>query len=208
MRPAVAAAAGSVATIALVVCAGLGYVVITGLRAAPQPSSVEAAVARTVRGLAVPRADARRVNPVSLSPDVLAAGMAHYADHCASCHAADGSGATDLGEGLFPRAPDMRASATQNLTDGELFYVIEHGVRFSGMPAWSTGTPEGETASWQLVRMIRQLPRLTEEERARIEEMMPRSPEAIRQEIAEEHFLSGGEAPPAEPSAAGAGHSH
>ena len=60
MRPAVAAAAGSVATIGLLVCAGLGYVAITGLRAAPQPSSVEVAVARTVRGLAVPRADARR----------------------------------------------------------------------------------------------------------------------------------------------------
>ena len=206
MRPAVAAAAGALVTIGLIVCAGLGYVVTTGLRAAPQPSAAEAVMARRVRALAVPRAVAARVNPVSLSPDVLAEGLAHYADHCASCHAADGSGKTDLGTGLFPKAPDMRERATQNLTDGELFYVIEHGVRFTGMPAWSTGTPEGEAASWQLVRVIRHLPRMTAEERTRVEEMMPRSPEEMRQEIAEENFLSGGEAPPAAPSAGGAGH--
>ena len=202
MRPAVAAAAGSLVTMVLGAAAGLGYVVTTGLRAAPQPSAVEAAIARRVRALAVPRAAAGRVNPVSLSPDLLTEGMAHYADHCASCHAADGSGKTEMGAGLFPKAPDMRESATQQMTDGELFYVIEHGIRFTGMPAWSTGTPEGETASWQLVRVIRHLPRLTAEERARIEQLMPRSAEAIRQEIAEEEFLGGGEPP----SAAHAGH--
>jgi mono/diheme cytochrome c family protein len=195
MRPAIAAVAGSVTTLVVVAAAGLGYVVTTGLRATPEPPAAEAALARSVRGLAVPRAYARRVNPVSLSPDVMAAGLAHYADHCASCHAADGSGKTELGAGLYPKAPDMRAEATQRLTDGELFYVIEHGVRFTGMPAWSTGTPEGETASWQLVRVIRHLPRLTEDERAGIEARMPRSPEEMRRDIEEEEFLSGG-APP------------
>jgi mono/diheme cytochrome c family protein len=196
MRPAVAAAGGSVLTLVLVVCAGTGYVVTTGLRAAPQPSAVEAALARRVRGLAVPRADGRRVNPVSLSPDLLAEGLAHYADHCASCHAADGSGRTELGAGLFPKAPDMRQAATQELSDGELFYVIEHGIRFTGMPAWSTGTPEGATQSWQLVHIIRHLPRLTPDERARVEQSMPRSADAARQEIEEETFLNGGETPP------------
>ena len=191
-----AAAAGAVLTLALVVCAGVGYVVTTGLRAAPQPSAVEAAMARRVRGLAVPRAYARRVNPVSLSPDVLSAGLSHYADHCASCHAADGSGKTELGAGLFPKAPNMREAATQRLTDGELFYVIEHGIRFTGMPAWSTGTAAGETASWQLVHAIRRLPRLTAVERGRMETLTPRSPEAVRQEIEEEEFLNGGDEPP------------
>jgi mono/diheme cytochrome c family protein len=195
MRPAVAAVAGSVATLVAIVCAGLGYVVMTGLRAAPQPSALEAAVARGVRGLAIPRGDRLRVNPVSRSAAVLEEGLAHYADHCASCHAADGSGRTELGAGLFPKAPDMRAEATQRLTDAELFYVIEHGVRFTGMPAWSTGTPDGETSSWQLVHVMRHLPRLSAAEVARIEARMPRSPEAIRQEIEEESFLSGGEPP-------------
>jgi hypothetical protein len=59
------------------------------------------------------------------------------------------------------------------------------------MPAWSTGTAAGEGSSWQLVHFIRELPRLTPEQLARMQELNPRSPEEIRQEIAEQEFLSG-----------------
>jgi hypothetical protein len=94
------------------------------------------------------------------------------------------------------------------MTDGALFYVIAHGVRFTGMPAWSTGTADGESASWQLVHAIRHLPRLTADERARMETLIPRSPEAVRQEIEEEQFLNGGDEPPARRSLGEGGHSH
>ena len=176
--------------------AGIAYVRSTGLDSQPQPGLVEASVARLARGLAISREVASMRNPVTLTPEVLAEGMAHFADHCASCHADDGSGNTALGRGLYPKAPDMRSSATQRLSDGELFYVIEHGIRFTGMPAWSTGTADGETASWQLVHAIRRLPRLTAVERGRMETLTPRSPEAVRQEIEEEEFLNGGDEPP------------
>jgi hypothetical protein len=169
---------------------------------------VEEAVARGVRRFAVPAADARRLNPVAASEAGLAEGLAHYADHCASCHAIDGSGSTDMGRGFFPKAPDMRAAATQGMTDGELFYVIEHGIRFTGMPAWSTGTPDGETSSWQLVRAIRHLPRLRAAEQEKMEALVPRSPEEIRQEIEEEQFLSGGDEPPPRVRPEGGTHSH
>ena len=196
MRPRTAALVGILGTLVVLVAAAIVYARVTGLRASAQPSAVEEAVARGVRRFAVPAAEARRANPVALSDAVLAEGLAHYADHCASCHAIDGSGKTELGRGLFPKAPDMRAGPTQAMTDGELFHVIEHGIRFTGMPGWSTGGA-GETASWQLVHVIRHLPRLSAEERARMETMMPRSPEAIRQEIEEEQFLNGGDEPPA-----------
>jgi mono/diheme cytochrome c family protein len=202
MKTRTAALVGSLGTLAVLAASGLVYARVTGLRASAQPSGVEEAVARGVRRFAVPSAAAGRANPVALSDAVLAEGLAHYADHCASCHAIDGSGSTDMGRGFFPKAPDMRAAATQGMTDGELFYVIEHGIRFTGMPAWSTGTPEGETSSWQLVRAIRHLPRLSAAERARMEALAPRSPEEIRQEIEEEQFLSGGGEPPS------ASHSH
>ena len=71
--------------------------------------------------------------------EAIAEGRAHFADHCASCHANDGSGDTEMGRGLYPRAPDMRLAATQNLEDHELFYIIENGIRLTGMPAWGTG---------------------------------------------------------------------
>jgi mono/diheme cytochrome c family protein len=195
MKSRTAALAGAVGAVLLGGIAGVVYVRVTGLKAAPQPLAFEAAVARQVRRLAISGDDARRTNPVAFTPGVLTDALAHYADHCASCHGNDGSGNTELGRGLFPKAPDMRLPATQQLTDGELFFIIEHGIRFTGMPAWSTGTAAGETASWQLVYAIRHLPRLTAAEMSRMQELTPRSPDAIRQEIEEETFLTGGDVP-------------
>lgn len=189
--------AGAVIAVAIAAAGGVAYVMTTGLSAKAEPMAIEASVAARVKRLAIPSSDARRTNPVAPGPDVLAEGLGHYADHCASCHAIDGSGKTELGRGLFPKAPDMRGPGTQTLSDGELFYIIEHGIRFTGMPGWSTGTEAGTTSSWHLVHAIRHLPTLTAEERSRMEELVPRSPEVIRQEIEEEKFLNGdGDGPP------------
>jgi mono/diheme cytochrome c family protein len=174
----------------------VAYAMATGLDARTHPSELETEIARAVRGLAIPRMVRDRPNPVAFSPEVLADGLAHYADHCASCHGTNGDGNTEMGRGLFPKPPDMRLATTQQLTDGELFYIIEHGVRFTGMPGWSTGTESGENASWRLVHFIRRLPQLTTEDLERLETLMPRSPEEIRQQIEEEQFLKGGDAPP------------
>ena len=159
--------------------------------ARPEPSRTETAIARRLRSLSMPRKAHDQKNPEAETPEVLKAAMHHFADHCASCHANDGSGDTEIGRNLWPKAPDMRAAPTQRLTDGELFYIIEHGVRFTGMPAWSTGTAAGEESSWQLVHFVRELSRLTPGQLARMQELNPRSPEEIRQEIAEQEFLGG-----------------
>jgi hypothetical protein len=84
---------------------------------------------------------------------------------CATATTAVAQGAA-IGRGLFPKPPDMRAAATQSLTDGEIFYIIENGVRFTGMPAFGTGKPDpaGEKQVWQLVRFIRHVPRITPDE--------------------------------------------
>src|ERR1051325_10016763 len=147
-----------------------------GISAKAQPGRVETAVARTMRRLAIPRSARDLNNPVLKSSDVIAEGMAHYADHCAACHANDGSGETEIGLGLYRKAPDMRLPATQSLTDGELFYIIENGVRLTGMPAWSTGHADGETSTWHLVHFIRELPRLSEEQIEEMKRLNPRSP--------------------------------
>ena len=177
------------------VAGAIGYVRVTGLDSRAEPGPIETRVARLIRVVAIPAEVASRRNPVALTPDVLEEGIAHFADHCANCHAADGSGNTELGRGLYPKAPDMRAPATQRLTDGELFYIIEHGIRFTGMPGWSTGTTAGEESSWHLVHIIRHLPQLTGGDVDRIKALMPRSPEDVRQEIEEERFLNGEGAP-------------
>ena len=152
---------------------------------------LEARLARAARGFLIPRAVKETVNPVSQDGEALWDGMEHFADHCATCHANDGSGDTQMGRALFPPAPDMRMEPTQAMSDGELFYVIEFGIPFTGMPAWGTATEDGERASWDLVRFIRHLPDLTDGELKEMEALNPRSPaaDARTQEIAD--FLEG-----------------
>jgi mono/diheme cytochrome c family protein len=177
---------------------GLWYFVNSGVSAKEQPGRVEEFVARRVRSMAIARRAASLTNPVAYSAEVIADGRAHFADHCAICHANDGSGKTAIGEGLWPKAPDMRQPPTQNLTDGELFWIIENGIRFTGMPAWSTDSKEGEEASWRLVHFIRHLPKLTAEEIEEMESLNPKPPSEIRQEIEEE--LRSGKQPAATPA--------
>ena len=183
-----------------VVVSGIGflYFINTGVSAKEQPGRIEEFLASRVRNMAIARRARSLTNPVKESAEVIADGRAHFADHCAVCHANDGSGQTAIGQGLWPKAPDMRQGRTQNLTDGELFWIIENGIRFTGMPAWSTDTEEGEQASWNLVHFIRRLPKLTPEEIKEMESLNPKSPAEVREEIEAEILKSGGK-PSAKP---------
>jgi mono/diheme cytochrome c family protein len=142
------------------------YVRSTGLRGQPEPGALETRMAGALRMLAIPGEDKARTNPLGTSGDVVRPGMEHFARYCAMCHANDGGGKeTTIGKGLYPKPPDSR-DETQRLTDGEIFYIIENGVRFTGMPAFGTGEadPAGEKLAWQLVAFIRHLPRITPDE--------------------------------------------
>jgi mono/diheme cytochrome c family protein len=175
-----------------------------GISARVEPPAAERWMARTLRGWAIPASAQELANPIPSSARALVEGRAHFADHCASCHANDGSGDTKLGRSLYPRAPDMRLPATQRLTDGELYYIIENGVRLTGMPAWGGGgSPE---ASWHLVHFIRHLPKLTADEVAEMEALNPKSPDEWRALQGDAEYLEGGAAPPVAPG--GHGHEH
>jgi mono/diheme cytochrome c family protein len=156
---------GLVVLVAIVAIGGLvAYAKQTGLRSHGSPGPLEARVARAVRSVAIPSTEKRRVNPFVTSKEAADEGLQHFARYCAMCHANNGSGEkTPIGTGLFPNPPDMRSNATQQLTDGELFYIIENGVRFTGMPAFGTGerSEAGERQTWQLVTFIRHLPSVT-----------------------------------------------
>src|SRR5262249_54250180 len=142
---------------------GVAYILSRGISARGEPSAAEAFIARRLRHLAIPRPARAAMNPVAASPQVLMEAMEHFADHCAFCHANDGSGNTDIGKGLYPKPPDMKQAATQDLSDGELFYIIQNGVRFTGMPGFATDGSQDQD-SWKLVRFIRHLPMITDEE--------------------------------------------
>lgn len=182
-----------------VAAAGLLVVVIIsvatrgmGLSARRSALPGEASLARMARAWTLPSEYRSLTNPVESSAEVIREGLEHWADHCAVCHANDGSGNTEVGRGLFPPAPDMRASATQDQSDGALFYAIEQGVPFTGMPAWSTGTADGERGSWELVWFIRHLPRLTPTELREMEALNPKSAADLERERDIQDFLKGG----------------
>jgi cytochrome c553 len=187
-------------TIVLVVLVAVGAIALwiaraNGFSARTPPTPVERVVMQAVHWLSVPRAARTAANPVVFSPEVWAESRAHFADHCASCHGNDGSGNTELGRGLFPRAPDMRLAQTQDKTDGELYWIIENGIRLTGMPAWGTGGGN-DVDSWKLVHFVRHLKELTPAQLKEMAALNPKSPAELEEEKADERFLAGEDAEP------------
>lgn len=190
---------GRLILLILIILAGLGgflaaSILHNGLSARATPTSLEAMMARNARHLAIPK-DARATqNPVLDTSENLGEARRHFADHCASCHGNDGSGNTLYGRGLYPKPPDLRLQETQKLSDGELFWIIENGVRFTGMPAFYS--PGAQMDSWKLVRFIRHLPQLSVEERIEMERYNPKGPDDRLEEQQEDDFLNGATAKP------------
>jgi mono/diheme cytochrome c family protein len=152
----------------LVLAAGLAIgggvsMLHNGLRPHATPTAMEALLARNARHLAIPPNARNERNPVTPSDQNLQEAMVHFADYCSPCHRNDGSGDTLYGKGLYPKPPDLRLAETQKLSDGELFWIIENGIRFTGMPSFAP--PHGSQDDWKLALFIRHLPQLTMEER-------------------------------------------
>ncbi len=161
-----------------------------GLSSRATPTFLEAMLARNARHMAIPAGARKQQNPIPATPDNLRDARLHFADHCAVCHGNEGTGDTPIGKGLYPKPPDLRAEETQRLSDGELFWIIENGVRFTGMPAFG-GSHGSEEDSWKLVRFIRHLPQLSTDERMEMERYNPKGPEDRAEENEEEDFLRG-----------------
>jgi mono/diheme cytochrome c family protein len=178
----------------LVLMAALGgalaaLVLHDGLSAAAKPTKLEEFFARNARRLAMPAKARAMSNPLQPSEANVRDGRLHFADHCAICHGNDGSGQTLIGGGMYPKPPDLRLAATQAMSDGELFAIIYHGVRFTGMPSFAG---HGVDDNWKLVLFVRHLPQLTPAERAEMERNNPKAPDDREEEKREDDFLNRG----------------
>jgi mono/diheme cytochrome c family protein len=188
----------------LAVAAGIAASVMhNGMSARATPTALEAYVARHVRALAMPSGSRAMTNPVADTPENLRDARLHFADHCATCHGNNGNGDTMIGRGLYPKPPDLRQEHTQKLSDGEIYWIIENGVRFTGMPGFAG--PDSSDDTWKLVRFIRHLPQLTPEELLEMQRYNPKGPEDRSEEKEEDQFLDEGTPPP---SAAPSHHHH
>lgn len=162
------------ALIGLGAVAGAAMFAAGGISARQAPGSMETTVLPKLRAAAIPSSAKQVKNPLPASAEVVGEGMEHFADHCAICHGNDGSGDTEIGRSLYPRVPDMRKPATQELSDGELFYIIENGVRLTGMPAWGHESPDD---NWKLVHFIRHQPKITPAELEKMKALNPKAPD-------------------------------
>lgn len=179
------------------VLAGLALITLVvlvrgmGITARRDPPALEKRAAKAAWRFLIPGEIRRGNNPEPSTPEVLRAGLEHFADHCALCHANNGSGDTAIGRRIYPPSPDLREAASQGLSDGELFYAIEQGIPWTAMPGWATGTPEGEKESWVLVRFIRHLPALTPAELEEMERLNPKSSAELERDREIDEFLRG-----------------
>jgi mono/diheme cytochrome c family protein len=185
----------AVLVIAMLVVVGnvamLWLLLQSNFSAREEPMELEVMIARQLRHLAMPKEQKQMANPVPASEEVLVEARVHFADHCATCHGNDGKGATQIGQNFYPRTPDLTQAETQSFSDGELFYMIQNGIRFTGMPAWGKDRPEADLDSWKLVHFIRHLPSITSEELEEMERYNPVSQMVLEEQEQIDRFLQG-----------------
>lgn len=140
---------------------GVGVLVLlaSGCPAGKQPSKLETALANMAKDVVIPLEAQNLKNPLPATDEVAHEGEILYTMSCAICHGSDGHAETNLGRMMYPPAMDLTSPHVQHWSDAELFWIIQNGVRLTGMPAWkSTVSP---TDTWKMVRFIRALPRLS-----------------------------------------------
>jgi plastocyanin/cytochrome c553 len=149
---------GIVAAGALIVAAVAGYAVIRtdGLAADRAPGRIETAIARRLVLLSIPASARGMANPNATDADAWRSGADHFAEHCAGCHGADGRGRSEVSSRMYPPVPDLADPAIQTFSDGALFSIIQHGVRWTGMPAF--GAEHSAEETWKLVSFVRHVP--------------------------------------------------
>ncbi|HYM10734.1 MAG TPA: c-type cytochrome [Bryobacterales bacterium] len=120
-----------------------------------EPSKVEEKVANFAKRVVIPLEAKQRKNPLQPDPAVIQEGMQLYGQSCSMCHGADGTSATAIGCALYPPAMDLTSPHVKSWTDSELFWIVQNGVRFTGMPSWHGILNDDQT--WKVVLAIRDL---------------------------------------------------
>src|SRR5688572_2887239 len=99
------------AIVGVLAIAALVWLWSQGIGTRTPPGRIETSVSRAARLAMIPSHARARTNPHPASADTVRSGMEHWADHCAGCHANNGSGETEIGRSLYPPSPDMRQAA-------------------------------------------------------------------------------------------------
>ncbi|MDR5730525.1 MAG: c-type cytochrome [Terriglobia bacterium] len=126
-------------------------------RADKEVSLLESKIAMPALDAAVDRRASEAQNPIQPTDANLTAGMKVYQRNCASCHGDIQRPRASLADTLYPRAPQFLEDAP-DMPEKQNFYIIQHGVRMSGMPAWKQVLSEQEI--WQVTTFLNHMDKL------------------------------------------------
>jgi mono/diheme cytochrome c family protein len=140
-----------------VITAMLGAL-LPGCTADKQPSRGETTLANAAKDVVIPLEAGGKKNPLPETEEVVSQGQQVFVESCALCHGGDARGQTSIGSHMDPPAMDLTSAHVQHWSDGELFWIIQNGVRLTGMPSWKSSVSDDDT--WKLARFIHNLPHL------------------------------------------------
>jgi mono/diheme cytochrome c family protein len=130
---------------------------LSGCTADKHPSQEETNLANAAKDVTIPLEAGNKKNPLPETDEVVSQGQEVFLGSCAQCHGADARGDTNIGRNMAPPAMDLSSSHVQHWSDAELFWIIQNGVRLTGMPAWQSSISENDT--WKLAHFIHSIPR-------------------------------------------------
>src|SRR5450631_3186578 len=126
-------------------------------RADVEPGSLETKLAMPALDASVDRRAPNMKNPVQPTEENLLAGMKIYQANCAGCHGDISHAHSAIGDSFYPRVPQFVEDAP-DMPENQNFYIIEHGVRLSGMPGWKTSLKESEV--WEVTTFLSNMDKL------------------------------------------------
>ncbi|HVB56823.1 MAG TPA: c-type cytochrome [Candidatus Acidoferrales bacterium] len=132
----------------------MGFV---NMRADNPPSKMETAFAGHAMDASVARAAPKLTNPVTADEASLVAGARIYRDHCALCHGDPAHPKSPLADSLNPPAPQF-ATDMADMPENQNFYILQHGIRWTGMPGWKNVLSEQQV--WQTVTFLSHMQKL------------------------------------------------
>jgi len=136
----------------------VGALLLTACTATKTPSKMETTLANMAKDVVIPIEAGDVKDPLPTSPQVVEEGRQAYLQSCALCHGTDGHGATTIGRAMYPPVMDLTSPHVQHWNDAQLFWIIQNGVRLTGMPAWKSSLSETDT--WKIVAFIHALPQV------------------------------------------------
>ena len=133
---------------------GIVGISMVGRKAVVPPSDWEALVVGKLKTMKIPEA-APPAAPVEMSDENTLEGGEHYNHHCAVCHDLEGDADSYFAKAFNPPVADLTSKQVQSYSDGQLKWIVDNGIRFTGMPGWKDVIDEG--MQWKIVYYMRAL---------------------------------------------------